>query len=180
MRFRALDGVELAGRRALVRVDFNVPMAAGKLADDTRLRAALPTIQRLRDGGAKVILMAHFGRPKGHVRAEMSLRPVVAPLAALLGAPVAFVEDCVGPAAEAAVQRLADGEVLLLENLRFHPGEEADDDDFADALARLGDLYVDDAFSAAHRAHASVDAIARRLPAYAGEAMRAELAALNA
>jgi len=177
---RTLEGVELKGRRALVRVDFNTPMADGRVSDDTRLRAALPTIARLRQGGAKVILMAHFDRPKGQRVESMSLRPVVAPLAALIGAPVAFADDCVGEAAAKAVAAMADGDMLLLENLRFHPGEEANDQAFARALAGSGDLYIDDAFSAAHRAHASTEAIARLLPAYAGEAMRTELQALDA
>ncbi|HEY1415922.1 MAG TPA: phosphoglycerate kinase [Caulobacteraceae bacterium] len=180
MTFRSLDGAAVRGQRALVRVDFNTPMADGKVADDTRLRAALPTIARLRSGGAKVVLMAHFDRPKGRRVESMSLKPVVAPLARLLDAPVAFAEDCVGVAAAAAIAGLKDGDVLLLENLRFHPGEEANDPTFARALAANGDLYVDDAFSAAHRAHASTEAIAHVLPAYAGEAMRAELAALDA
>jgi phosphoglycerate kinase len=180
LTFRSLDGAAVRGQRALVRVDFNTPMADGKVADDTRLRAALPTIARLRSGGAKVVLMAHFDRPKGRRVESMSLKPVVAPLARLLDAPVAFAEDCVGVAAAAAIAGLKDGDVLLLENLRFHPGEEANDPTFARALAANGDLYVDDAFSAAHRAHASTEAIAHVLPAYAGEAMRAELAALDA
>jgi phosphoglycerate kinase len=180
LAFRTLDGVPLQGRRALVRVDFNTPMADGQVADDTRLRAALPTIARLRQGGAKVILMAHFDRPKGKPVASMSLRPVAGPLAALIGAPVAFADDCVGETAAAAVAGLKDGDILLLENLRFHPGEEANDTAFAKALAANGDLYIDDAFSAAHRAHASTEAIAHILPAYAGEAMRAELEALDA
>jgi phosphoglycerate kinase len=177
--FRALDGVPLQGKRALVRVDFNTPMADGQVADDTRLRAALPTIDKLRAAGAKVILMAHFDRPKGKRVESMSLKSIVAPLAALIGAPVAFADDCVGEAAAKAVAALHDGDVLLLENLRFHPGEEANDPAFAKALAANGDLYVDDAFSAAHRAHASTEGLAHLLPAYAGEAMRAELHALD-
>jgi phosphoglycerate kinase len=180
MAFRSLDGVDLAGKRALVRVDFNVPMTAGVVADDTRLRAALPTIARLRDGGAKVVLMSHFDRPKGKRVAAMSLAPVAGPLSRLLGAPVRFVDDCVGEAADAAVAAMRPGDVILLENLRFHPGEEANDPAFAAALAANGDLYVDDAFSTAHRAHASTEGIARRLPAYAGESMRRELDALEA
>ncbi len=177
---RTLDGVPLQGRRVLVRVDFNVPMEGGAVSDDTRLRAAAPTIEHLRAAGARVILLSHFDRPKGRRVDSMSLRPLVSPLSRLIGVPVAFAEDCVGPASEAAAASLKDGDVLLLENLRFHPGEEADDPDFAAALARNGDLYVDDAFSAAHRAHASTDAIARSLPAYAGVAMRRELEALDA
>jgi phosphoglycerate kinase len=177
--FRTLDGIEVDGRRVLVRVDFNVPMDQGEVADDSRLRAALPTIERLRTAGAKVILLSHFDRPKGHRVGSMSLWPVVAPLAALIGARVAFAHDCIGEAAQAAVSAMKPGDVLLLENLRFHPGEEADDAQFAAALAENGDLYVDDAFSASHRAHASNDALAHLLPAFAGEAMRAELEALE-
>jgi len=179
MSFRTLDQAHLAGQRALVRVDFNVPMEAGRVADDTRLRAAVPTIERLRRAGAKVILLAHFDRPKGKRVPEMSLRPVVEPLAKLIGAPVAFAEDCIGPQAEAAVKALKPGDVLLLENLRFHPGEEANEPAFGRALAANGDLYVNDAFSAAHRAHASTEGLARLLPAYAGEQMRRELEALE-
>ena len=179
MSFRTLDQAHLAGQRALVRVDFNVPMEAGRVADDTRLRAAVPTIERLRRAGAKVILLAHFDRPKGRRVPEMSLRPVVGPLAKLIGAPVAFAEDCVGEPARAAIAAMKPGDVLLLENLRFHPGEEANDAEFARALAAEGDLYVNDAFSAAHRAHASTEGLARLLPAYAGEQMRRELEALE-
>ena len=179
MNFKTLDGVEVRGERALVRVDFNVPMKEGAVTDDTRLRAALPTIDRLRGGGAKVILMSHLGRPKGQPDPAFSLRPLVAPLAKLLNASVAFAPDCVGEAARAAVAALKDGDVLLLENLRFHAGEEANDPAFAKALAANSDLYVDDAFSAAHRAHASTEGIAHLLPAYAGEAMRRELDALR-
>ncbi|MBX9575711.1 MAG: phosphoglycerate kinase [Caulobacteraceae bacterium] len=181
MTFRTLDDAsDLAGKTALVRVDFNVPMEGGKVADDTRLRAALPTIQRLRDAGAKVALLAHFDRPKGKVVPEMSLRPVVQPLSDLLGAPVRFADDCVGEAARAAVAELDAGGVILLENVRFHAGEEKHDPAFAQQLAEVGDLYVNDAFSAAHRAHASTEGLARLLPAYAGESMRRELEALDA
>jgi phosphoglycerate kinase len=179
MTFRTLDDADLAGKRALVRVDFNVPMDAGRVTDDTRLRAALPTIAKLRQGGAKVILLAHFDRPKGQRVPAMSLKPVVEPLSKLIGAPVAFAEDCVGPAAKAAVDAMQPGDVLLLENVRFHAGEEKNDPEFAKALAANGDLYVNDAFSAAHRAHASTEGLARLLPAYAGEQMRRELEALD-
>ena len=180
MPFRTLDQAgDLKGRRVLVRVDLNVPMSEGKVSDDTRLRAVVPTVKALTDKGAKVILLAHFDRPKGQVVPSMSLRPVVAPLAEVLGAPVAFAQDCVGEAAEQAVAALGDGGVLLLENLRFHAGEETNDAGFADQLAKLGDLYVDDAFSAAHRAHASTEALAHRLPAYAGLSMQRELEALE-
>src|SRR5579862_2510358 len=179
MTFRTLDGIDVRGQRVLVREDFNVPLHEGVVSDDTRLRVALPTIRKLREGGARTILLSHFDRPKGKRVPSMSLRPVVAPLEALLGAPVAFADDCVGERARAAVAAMRDGDVLLLENLRFHAGEEADDEGFAKQLAENGDLYVDDAFSAAHRAHASTEALARLLPAYAGEAMRQELAALE-
>jgi len=180
MTFRTLDDAELQGRRALVRVDFNVPMQDGAVSDDTRLRAALPTIQKLRKGGAKTILLAHFDRPKGKRVPEMSLKPVVGPLSKLLGATVAFADDCIGDDAAKAVAAMKDGDVLLLENVRFHAGEEKNDAEFAAALAANGDLFVNDAFSAAHRAHASTEALARLLPAYAGEQMRKELEALDA
>jgi phosphoglycerate kinase len=180
MTFRTLDGVDLKGKRALVRVDFNVPLEDGKVTDATRLESALPTIGLLRAGGAKTILISHFDRPKGKRVPSMSLKPVVAPLEQLLGSPVAFAEDCVGETAAKAVAAMHDGDVLLLQNLRYHAGEEADDVGFARALAANGDLYIDDAFSAAHRAHASTDALAHLLPAYAGEAMRRELSALEA
>ncbi len=181
MTFRTLDDAsDLAGKTALVRVDFNVPMEGGKVADDTRLRAALPTIRRLRDAGHKVALLAHFDRPKGKVVPEMSLKPVVQPLSDLLGAPVRFADDCVGDTAKAAVAALDAGGVILLENVRFHAGEETNDPAFAQQLAEVGDLYVNDAFSAAHRAHASTEGLARLLPAYAGESMRRELEALDA
>ena len=175
MNFRTLDQAEVGGRRALVRVDFNTPMEDGRVSDDTRLKAALPTIQELRRRGAKVVLLSHFDRPKGKRVPSMSLKPLVAPLSALIGAPVAFADDCIGEDAHAAVDRLKDGEVLLLENLRFHAGEEANDPAFAKALAALGDFYVDDAFSTAHRAHASTEGIAHLLPSYAGRAMQREL-----
>jgi phosphoglycerate kinase len=178
--FRTLDGVDVRGKRVLVREDFNVPLSDGVVSDDTRLRVALPTIRQLREGGARTILISHFDRPKGKRVPSMSLRPVVAPLAKLIGAPVAFANDCVGEPAKTAVAAMRDGDVLLLENLRFHTGEEADDPAFAAQLAENGDLYVDDAFSAAHRAHASNSALAKLLPAYAGEAMRRELSALDA
>ncbi|MDB5479962.1 MAG: pgk [Caulobacteraceae bacterium] len=180
MSFRTLDNADLAGKRALVRVDFNVPMADGKITDDTRLRAALPTISRLRAGGAKVILLSHFDRPKGVRVPSMSLAPVAPPLSNLIGLEVRFVDDCIGDKVAQAVSAMGEGDVILLENLRFHPGEEKNDPAFAAALAANGDLYVNDAFSAAHRAHASTEAIAHILPAYAGEAMRRELEALEA
>ena len=179
--FRTLDdAADLAGKIALVRVDFNVPMEDGRVTDDTRLRVALPTIQRLRDAGAKVALLAHFDRPKGERVPSMSLQPIVDDLAALVGAPVRFADDCVGDDARAVLADLDTGGVALLENVRFHKGEEKNDPAFAARLAELGDLYVNDAFSAAHRAHASTEGLARLLPAYAGESMRRELEALDA
>jgi phosphoglycerate kinase len=181
MTFKTIDQAgDLTGKRALVRVDFNVPMHDGKVSDDTRLRAALPTIRALSLKGAKVVLLAHFDRPKGKWVKEMSLEPVVAPLSALLEQPVLFASDCIGPAAAKVEEVLEPGGVALFENLRFHAGEEKNDPAFADQLAQLGDLYVNDAFSAAHRAHASTEAIAHRLPAYAGLAMERELDALEA
>jgi len=185
MTFRTLDDAAkpdggLAGKTALVRVDFNVPMEAGKVTEDTRLRVALPTINKLRDAGAKVALLAHFDRPKGKVVPSMSLQPVVDDLEHLLGAPVRFATDCVGEEARAMIADIDIGGVVLLENVRFHPGEEANDPAFAAQLAELGDVYVNDAFSAAHRAHASTEGLARLLPAYAGESMRRELDALDA
>mgnify|MGYP002776666108 FL=1 len=181
MTFRTLDDAhDLAGKTALVRVDFNVPMEDGKVTDDTRLRVATPTIQRLLDAGAKVVLLAHFDRPKGQRVPSMSLRPVVEPLENVLGAPVRFADDCIGAPAVEAIRDLDAGGVLLLENVRFHAAEEANDPVFAQKLADLGDLYVNDAFSAAHRAHASTEGIAHHIPAYAGESMRRELDALDA
>jgi phosphoglycerate kinase len=181
MTFRTLDDAKyLAGKTALVRVDFNVPMEGGKVTDDTRLRVALPTLQRLRDAGAKVALLAHFDRPKGQRVPSMSLKPVVQPLEELLGAPVRFADDCIGGPAVEAIRDLDAGGVVLLENVRFHAAEEANDPVFAQKLADLGDLYVNDAFAAAHRAHASTEGIAHHIPAYAGESMRRELDALDA
>jgi phosphoglycerate kinase len=180
MTFRNLETADLAGRRALVRVDFNVPMEDGRITDDTRLISALPTIRFLSLAGARVVLLAHFDRPKGRRVPEMSLKPVVEPLAALLGAPVAFADDCIGPEAAAVIDALPAGGVCLLENLRFHTGEEANEAAFVEALAANGDLFVNDAFSAAHRAHASTEGLAKGLPAYPGLAMRRELDALDA
>jgi phosphoglycerate kinase len=180
MPFRSLETADLAGKRVLVRVDFNVPMDGGVITDDTRLRSALPTIHFLSTKGAKVILLAHFDRPKGKRVPEMSLKPVVGPLSDLLEQPVAFADDCIGPEAAKVVDGMEDGGVALLENIRFHPGEEKNDPAFAADLAKLGDLYVNDAFSAAHRAHASTEGVAKRLPAYPGLAMQRELEALDA
>jgi phosphoglycerate kinase len=166
----------LAGSRVFCRVDFNVPIESGRVTDATRITASLPTIEFLRAAGARVILASHLGRPKGKPRPEFSLAPVAAYLEATMPAPVAFVDECVGPKAERASAVLTPGSVLLLENLRFHAGEESNDDGFADALARLGDLYVNDAFGSAHRAHASTAGVPVRLkPAAAGLLMEAEL-----
>jgi phosphoglycerate kinase len=155
-------------------------MADGRVSDATRLKAALPTIQALREKGAKVVLLAHFDRPKGKRVPSMSLAPIAPALADILGAPVAFAEDCLGEAAAAAIADLPKGGVILLENTRFHAGEEANDAALAGEIAKLGDLYVNDAFSAAHRAHASTEGLARLLPAYAGKSMEAEFDALDA
>ena len=175
----SIDDLEVAGKRVLLRGDLNVPMRDGAITDTTRIDRLVPTITDLADKGASVVVMSHFGRPKGARDPAMSLAPLVAPLSAALGGKaVAFAEDCIGPVAEATVTALGPGDVALLENLRFHPGEEANDPVFARALAALGDAYVNDAFSAAHRAHASTEAIARLLPAAAGRLMQAELAAL--
>ena len=178
--FRSLDDIEVAGKRVLVRVDLNVPMREGAVGDATRIDRVAPTLRELAERGARVIVASHFGRPRGRPVPAMSLGPLAAPLSqALGGRPVRFVPDCIGAEAEAAVAALAPGAVLLLENLRFHAGEEANDPAFADGLARLADLYVNDAFSAAHRAHASTTAVAERLPSAAGRLMQAELEALG-
>ncbi|MGH2457805.1 MAG: phosphoglycerate kinase [Chloroflexota bacterium] len=172
--------VPVAGRRVLVRVDFNVPMdAAGDITDDRRIRAALPTIQFLIDHGARVILVSHLGRPGGQPNPTYSLRPVAARLQQLLGQPVTFVPETVGPVAEAAVQKLLPGQVALLENVRFYPGEERNDPGFAEQLAKLADLYVNDAFGTAHRAHASTVGVTRFLPAVSGFLMEKELQTLG-
>jgi phosphoglycerate kinase len=178
MRFRNLDDADLRGKRVLVRVDLNVPMQDGEVVDASRIERASPTITEIADRGGKVILLSHYGRPKGRDQKE-SLRPVAAAVARVIGRPVAFADDCIGDAAERAVAALKSGDILCLENTRFHAGEEKNDAAFAAGLARLGDIYVDDAFSVAHRAHASVEAIAHLLPAYAGRAMQAELNALE-
>jgi phosphoglycerate kinase len=178
MRFRTLDDADVRGKRVLVRVDLNVPMHDGAVTDVSRIERNAPTIVELADRGAKVILLSHYGRPKGRDASE-SLKPVVAAVARTIARPIAFSDDCIGEVAEHAVARLASGDILCLENTRFHKGEEKNDPGLAAALAKLGDIYVDDAFSVAHRAHASVEAIAHLLPAYAGRAMQEELAALE-
>ncbi len=180
MAFKTLDDLnDISGKRVLVRVDLNVPMDSGRITDTTRIERVLPTIRELSEKGAKVILLAHFGRPKGERVADMSLAPVAPAVAELLGKPVAFADDCVGGIATEMVNAMSDGGVLLLENTRYHRGEEKNDPDFARALAANGDIYVNDAFSAAHRAHGSTEGIARLLPAYAGRTMQAELEALG-
>ncbi|WP_017403602.1 phosphoglycerate kinase, partial [Brucella melitensis] len=179
MMFRTLDDANVQSKRVLVRVDLNVPMANGEVTDLTRIERIVPTIAELSRKGAKVILLAHFGRPKGVASDENSLKHVVKPLSKVLDHSVHFAEDCIGDKAKAAVDALKDGDVLLLENTRFHKGEEKNDPEFVQALAANGDLYVNDAFSAAHRAHASTEGLAHVLPAFAGRAMQAELEALE-
>lgn len=178
--FRTLEALEARGRRVLLRADLNVPMQDGKVSDLTRLERLSPTIRELAEKGAKVVVLSHFDRPKGKRVPEMSLKPVAEALGRVLGRPVGFAEDCIGAPAEAAVGAMQPGDVVVLENTRFHAGEEKNDPALADAIAALGDAYVNDAFSAAHRAHASTEALAHRLPAYAGRLMQAELEALEA
>ncbi len=179
--YKTLDQLDVAGKRVLVRVDLNVPMHNGVVSDATRINRLVPTIQYLIDAGARVVLISHFGRPKGKPDPAQSLRPLVGPLSVALGGkPIAFAEDCIGPAAQKVVASLTPGDVALLENIRFHPGEEANDPAFAASLAAFGDVFVNDAFSAAHRAHASTEALARLLPVGAGYLMQAEIAALGA
>ncbi len=179
MAFRTLDDMgDLAGKRVLVREDLNVPMADGRVTDDTRLRATVQTLSELADRGAIVLVLAHFGRPKGQVNSEMSLRPVVPALAQVLGREVSFLEDCAGEQTAVMTQDLPNGAVCVLENTRFHAGEEKNDPALVAEMAKLGDFYVNDAFSAAHRAHASTEGLAHALPAFAGRAMQAELEAL--
>ena len=181
MSFKTLDDLpgELTGKRVLVRVDLNVPMQDGAISDDTRLRSAVPTIAELSDRGAIVLLLSHFGRPKGQSRPDMSTALLVRPLSELLGRPVRFIEDCQGPEAERAVTTMTPGSIGVLENTRFHAGEEKNDPELARGMAALGDYYVNDAFSAAHRAHASTDGVAHLLPSFAGRAMEVELKALE-
>jgi phosphoglycerate kinase len=179
MSFNTLDSADLKGKRVLLRVDFNVPMENGVVTDKTRIQRVLPTIEEISAKGGKVILLAHFGRPKGERKEDESLRPVAAALAETLHRPVAFADDCVGEPAREAIAKMADGDVLLLENTRFHKGEEKNDPAFIAEVAKLGDLYVNEAFSAAHRAHATTEGLAHVLPAYAGRTMQAELQALG-
>src|SRR5947207_6054227 len=178
-KFRTLDDLDVKGKRVLVRAYLNVPMKNGKVADASRIERQAPTIRELSDKGAKVIVLSHFERPKGKVVPSMSLKPIAPALSKEIGKPVAFADDCVGDKAKAAVAKLKNGDILLLENTRFHPGEEDNDEAFAKQIAALGDIYVDDAFSAAHRAHATTEALARLLPAAAGRSMEAELKHLS-
>ncbi len=178
--FRTLDDLgDVTGKRGLVRVDLNVPMADGAVSDDTRLRSAVPTVTELSDRGAIVLLLAHFGRPKGKKRPDQSLSLVTRPLSRVLGREVRFVGDCVGPDAKQGIRDLRPGDIAILENTRFHAGEEKNDPALAAAMAEIGDFYVNDAFSAAHRAHSSTEGIAHLLPAYAGRSMERELKALE-
>ena len=180
-QFNTLDDLpdDLTGKRVLVRVDLNVPMNGASVADDTRLRALLPTVLELSDAGALVLLLSHFGRPEGENRPDMSTAQLVRPLTELSGRSVRFIEDCQGPEAERAIQTMLPGNIGILENTRFHLGEEANDPALAKAMAALGDYYVNDAFSAAHRAHASTEGVAHLLPSFAGRAMEIELKALE-
>lgn len=177
-KLKTTDGIDVAGKRVLVRADLNVPIKAGKVTDATRLERVVPGLKALSDRGAKVIVISHFGRPKG-VDPELSLRPVATTLQELLGRPVKFGEDCIGGPAEAVVQSLKNGDVAVLENLRFHKGEEKNDPEFAAALAKLGDMFVGDAFSCAHRAHASTEGLTHHLPSYAGPLLMEEINALR-
>jgi phosphoglycerate kinase len=177
-KYRTLDDLDVAGKRVFLRVDLNVPMKDGAVTDATRIERAAPTVKELSEKGARVIIASHYGRPKGKANPDMSLSPLVGPLSEAIGRPVAFATDCIGAPAETVVSALGDGDVALLENLRFHAGEEANDADFAAKLAALADVYVDDAFSAAHRAHASIEGITKHIQAYAGRLMQAELEAL--
>ena len=179
--FKTLDDLpeDLTGKKVLVRVDLNVPMDGAKVTDDTRLRAMLPTVLELSDRGAIVLLLSHFGRPKGEKRPDMSTAQLVLPIHRLAGRSVRFIEDCCGPEAQRAIATMLPGNIGVLENTRFHPGEEKNDPELAKAMAALGDFYVDDAFSAAHRAHASTEAITHFLPSFAGRAMEVELKALE-
>jgi phosphoglycerate kinase len=177
-RLRTLDSADVAGKRVLTRLDLNVPMENGKVGDRTRIERSASTVLEIADKGGKVILLSHFGRPKGRDE-KQSLRPVATVVAEVIGRPVGFADDCIGEQTASAVAAMKPGDVLCLENTRFHPGEEKNDPQFVKALAALGDIFVNDAFSAAHRAHASTEGLAHLLPAYAGRAMQAEIEALT-
>jgi phosphoglycerate kinase len=176
--FRTLDHADVKGKRVLVRVDLNVPVENGVVSDATRIERMAPAITEIADKGAKVILLSHFGRPKGH-DAKDSLKPVAAEVAHIIKRPIQFADDCIGDTAERAVAAMRPGDILCLENTRFHPGEEKNDPAFVAALAKLGDIYVNDAFSVSHRAHASTEGLGRALPAYAGRTLQAELEAFE-
>lgn len=180
MSFRTLDALDPRGQRILLRADLNLPVKDGRITDMTRIERLAPTIRELAEKGGRVIICSHFDRPKGKRVPEMSLKPMQAALAATLGREVGFVDDCIGHEAEAAAAALADGDILLLENTRYHAGEEKNDPTLAAGMAKLADAYVNDAFSAAHRAHASTEGVAKLIPAYAGRLMQAELEALDA
>ena len=176
---KSMNDVEVKGKRVFVRVDFNVPMEEGKITDETRIRAAIPTIEQLVNAGAKVILASHLGRPKGEVNEEMRLTAVGIRLAELMNKPVTKLDESIGEAVEAVVNNMQDGEIVLLENVRFHKGEEKNDEALAQEFAKLADLYVNDAFGAAHRAHASTEGIAKFVPAVSGLLMEKELDVLG-
>jgi len=177
--FRTIDDLDVAGKRVLVRADLNVPMKDGKVTDTTRIDRTVPTLKELADRGAKVIVLSHLGRPKGQKKPEFTLKPIADALAGIIGKPVAFGSDCIGPDAAAVVNAMKDGDVAMLENVRYYPEEEKNDQGFAQKLAENGDFLVSDAFSCSHRAHASVEALARILPSAAGRLMQAELEALE-
>ena len=178
---RSIDDIDVAGKRVLLRTDLNVPSTDGSVSDATRIRRVIPTIRTLAERGAKVVVLSHFGRPSGKLSQDLSLKQVADAMRAMLGGTgVRFVEECIGPRAEAEANEIADGEVVLLQNLRFHPGEVTNCTSFARSLSALGDLFVNDAFSTAHRSHASIDALTSLLPSFAGPLMLAEIKALHA
>jgi len=177
--FRTIDDLDVAGKRVLVRADLNVPMKDGKVTDTTRIDRTVPTLNELAERGAKVIVLTHLGRPKGQKKPEFTLKPIADALSGIIGKPVAFGSDCIGPDAAAVVNAMKDGDVAMLENVRYYPEEEKNDQEFAKKLAENGDFLVSDAFSCSHRAHASVEALARILPSAAGRLMQAELEALE-
>jgi phosphoglycerate kinase len=177
--FQTIDDLQLSGKIVLLRADLNVPMKDGRVADTTRLVRLHPTLKDLQEAGARIVILSHFGRPKGQKNLEYTLKPVAAALGDILKKPVAFADDCIGPTAKAAIDTLQNGDILVLENTRFYPGEEKNDADFSKELASLGDIFINDAFSAAHRAHASTTALAELMPAAAGRLMQEELSALD-